>query len=178
MRAAFAFLVVSALALPGQAPDPALRARAEGARSDLFSKLSGRLQEVMKAKGPAAAMEVCHAEAPALAQAVATAHHLRIGRTSWKLRNPANAAPDWAKAAVEARQAEPSFQATPEGGLRALMPIRLAEGCLRCHGEEASLAPEVRRALKAHYPADQATGFKAGDLRGWFWVEIAGAGKP
>lgn len=171
-------LFLASLTLAGQAPDPVLVSRAQAAKAELFAKLSGRLQEVMKAQGVAAAMEVCHAEAPTLAQAVAAAHGVRIGRTSWKLRNPANTAPEWARPAVAARQPEASFQAGPGGGLRALIPIRLAEGCLRCHGDEASLAPEVRRALRAHYPDDQATGFRAGDLRGWFWVEVPGGPKP
>jgi len=26
--------------------------------------------------------------------------------------------------------------------------------------------------LAAKYPMDQATGFKEGDLRGWFWIEV------
>lgn len=164
--------------LAAQIPDPALVARAEAARGDLFARLSGRLQEVMKAKGPAAAVEVCHGEAPGLAEAVATQHGLRIGRTSWKLRNPGNTAPAWAREAVAAKQAQASFHSAPDGGLRALMPIRLAEGCLRCHGEAAALSPEVRQALQARYPTDEATGFKAGDLRGWFWVEIPGEAKP
>lgn len=172
------FLLLLAPSLLAQTPDPALVARAEAARGDLFARLSGRLQEVMKAKGPAAAVEVCHGEAPGLAQAVATQHGLSIGRTSWKLRNPGNTAPAWAREAVAAKQAQASFQSAPDGGLRALMPIRLAEGCLRCHGEEPSLDPEVRKVLQERYPTDEATGFKAGDLRGWFWVEIPGGAKP
>jgi hypothetical protein len=30
----------------------------------------------------------------------------------------------------------------------------------------------VTAAHAAKYPKDQATGFKEGDLRGWFWVEV------
>ena len=175
---ALPFVLLVGVALPGQAPAPPLQVRAEAARADLFARLSGRLQEVMKAQGPAAAMEVCHAEAPALARAVGEAHGVRIGRTSWKLRNPGNAAPAWAQAAVAVRRGEPLLQSTPEGGLQALFPIRLAEGCLRCHGEAATLPPDVRQALRTHYPADQATGFKAGDLRGWFWVEVPAGARP
>ena len=175
---ALPFLLLTGLALPAQAPAKPLQARAEAARADLFARLSGRLQEVMKAQGPAAAMEVCHGEAPGFARTVGEAHGLRIGRTSWKLRNPGNVPPAWAQAAVAARQGEPSFQATPEGGLHALFPIRLAEGCLRCHGEENTLSPEVRQALRVHYPSDQATGFRAGDLRGWFWVEVPAGVRP
>jgi hypothetical protein len=30
----------------------------------------------------------------------------------------------------------------------------------------------VREELAERYPADRATGFKVGDIRGWFWVEV------
>jgi len=30
----------------------------------------------------------------------------------------------------------------------------------------------VREQLSTHYPDDAATGYQAGDLRGWFWVEV------
>ena len=49
-------------------------------------------------------------------------------------------------------------------------PITTAPMCLTCHGNE--LSAEVRGALAEHYPADQATGFAAGDLRGVFWVTL------
>ena len=34
----------------------------------------------------------------------------------------------------------------------------------------------VKEALAASYPADRATGFREGDLRGWFWIEVPAAG--
>jgi hypothetical protein len=46
--------------------------------------------------------------------------------------------------------------------------------CLACHGE--SLEPAVAAKLAAAYPKDQATGFRAGDLRGAFWVELSTEG--
>jgi hypothetical protein len=165
-------LAACAALLPAQPADPALRARAEAARSALFTKLSARLQEVMKADGPVAAIRVCKAEAPALAAEVGRHQGVRIGRTSWKLRSPGNRVPAWAVAAVADRAAEPVFQAAPGGGLRALLPIRLMKGCLACHGDAAALAPGVAEALARDYPEDRATGFKEGELRGWFWVEV------
>lgn len=36
--------------------------------------------------------------------------------------------------------------------------------CLRCHG--ATLAPEVSGSIRKNYPADEATGFEPGQLRG------------
>jgi len=46
-----------------------------------------------------------------------------------------------------------------------------AEPCLTCHGSglDPALKPEIERLL---YPDDQATSFKAGELRGAFTVTI------
>mgnify|MGYP003340573505 CR=1 FL=1 len=44
--------------------------------------------------------------------------------------------------------------------------IPTAEICTTCHG--VSLKPEVSARLQQLYPADQATGFAVGDLRGAF----------
>lgn len=163
-------LLGSALPACPQVPDP--KARAEGARTELFTRLSGRLNAVMQTQGAEAAIQVCRTEAPTLAQAVARDKGLLIGRTSWKLRNPGNQAPAWAVEPLASRPTEPWFQTPPAGGLRALFPIRLMKGCLACHGEAQDLAPGVATALARLYPQDRATGFKAGELRGWFWVEV------
>ena len=48
----------------------------------------------------------------------------------------------------------------------------VADGCLACHGPAEALDEEVRVALAELYPEDRATGFRSGDLRGWFWVEV------
>ena len=42
--------------------------------------------------------------------------------------------------------------------------------CLTCHGTE--LDPAIAAQIAASYPADEATGFAAGDFRGVFWVEF------
>lgn len=165
-------------ALPALPQDPALKARAEAARADLFTRLSGRLASVMKERGAEAAIEVCRAEAPALAKAVGKERDLRIGRTSWKLRNPGNQAPDWATGPLASRPSEPWFQSPPAGGLQALLPIRLMKSCLACHGDSRDLGPGVAQALARHYPQDRATGFKEGELRGWFWIEVPAARTP
>jgi hypothetical protein len=34
----------------------------------------------------------------------------------------------------------------------------------------------VAEALARYYPQDAATGFDAGELRGWFWVVVPAAG--
>lgn len=152
------------------------RDRIMAAKDALFARLSSRLTAVINSDGPAAAIEVCRSEAPVLAKEVGTTQGVTIGRTSFKLRNPENSAPDWAKKFVEERVTEPQFVALPEGVSGGLVPILLKEKCLICHGPKDTIAADIRAKLDEHYPSDQATGFKQGDLRGWFWVEVPAQG--
>lgn len=41
-----------------------------------------------------------------------------------------------------------------------------------CHGPAGKLSPGVRSALEHRYPADRAAGFREGEIRGWYWVEV------
>jgi hypothetical protein len=142
------------------------------ARDAMFEQLLGKLMEVLGAAGPAAAIDVCRREAPQIAVDVGRQYGVAIGRTSQRLRNPKNAPPDWAKPLVRSQAGEPRFLALDDGQLAALLPIRLKAQCLMCHGSQEEMLPDVRQALARHYPEDQATGFREGDLRGWFWVTV------
>jgi hypothetical protein len=148
--------------------------QALAARDAMFGELKGRLMEVLGSEGPAAAIRVCAEEAPEIARQVAQQHSVAIGRTSFRLRNPANTPPDWAAPLVERRVEQPYYVAQ-DGQLGALLPIRLQAECLLCHGPEANIPPPVQEALAQHYPHDQATGFDVDQLRGWFWIEVPGS---
>jgi hypothetical protein len=100
-----------------------------------------------------------------------------IGRTSDRLRNPGNVAPSWAKSVLAERPEQERVLVHPDGSLGVVLPIRIAPTCLACHGPSDSIEPAVREALAAMYPQDQATGYAAGDLRGWFWVEVPPAAR-
>jgi hypothetical protein len=145
------------------------------AQSDMLDQLLRRLTDALSRGGPAAAISICQQEAPQIAESVGRKHGVAIGRTSFRLRNPRNDPPEWARPLVEQRLAEPQFVDLPDGRLGALLPIRLKPQCTLCHGPEAELAEEVKAALDEQYPEDQATGFQEGDLRGWFWVEVPAA---
>jgi hypothetical protein len=145
--------------------------KALAARDAMFTSLKGRLMEVIGSEGPAAAISVCSKEAPQIAAQVSRQYGLRIGRTSFRLRNTDNAPPTWAKQLVADRIAEPTYL-TQEDRLAVLLPIRIQASCLICHGSEGRIPPPVKDALSEHYPNDQATGFQVGDLRGWFYVEV------
>ena len=146
--------------------------RAEAARDELASELTGALRSALGEGGAAGAIDVCRRQAVEIAGAVGERHGLRIGRTSSKLRNPANRAPDWARAHVEGDNGEQLLMAGPDARLGALFPIRLMPQCVQCHGPRDVWPDDVRSALAEHYPRDRATDFAPGDLRGWFWVEV------
>jgi len=153
-------------------PQRAAVDRGLAARDAMFGALLGRLGEAMAEGGPGPAIDVCRVDAPRIAGEVAEARDLRIGRTSFKLRNPANAAPAWVEPAVLARRATPARYVADDGTIGVLEPIMTLASCLACHGAADQLAPGVPEALAVAYPDDRATGFEAGDLRGWFWMEV------
>jgi len=134
-------------------------------KKELKAALVGAL-----AKGPEAAIEVCAKEAPAIAQR-ASHDGVTVGRTSLRLRNPANVPPTWAEAALPSLTAPRVFDL---GGGRAgyLEPIKLDELCTTCHG--TAVAPELQARISERYPGDRATGFPVRDVRGAFWVEPRG----
>lgn len=169
-------LVVAESLTPSQ---QAQRNHAIAARDAMFGRLFARLGEAMQAPGTdgspvgaAGAVGVCKDEAPKIAQAVAREQGVMIGRTSAKLRNPVNAAPPWASEILAGQPAEPRVLVNTDGTLGMTIPIKLTGNCLACHGSTETIDPAVRAALAAKYPKDQATGYKQGDLRGWFWVEV------
>ncbi len=124
-------------------------------------------------KGPVNAISVCKHQAPAIADSLSI-EGVELGRTSHRLRNPANSAPDWVDPVLEAYFGEDSDRAPrlvhlPNDRLGYVEPIVLQPLCVACHGK--FLAPDVAAKIKEAYPEDEATGFEVGDLRGVFWVE-------
>lgn len=171
-----------AAAVPGFAADDASRvAASRAAVKEFMETLQGELQAAMKAGGPTKAIEVCNTKAPTIAQDVSKAKGFRIARTSLKTRNPDNAPDAWERKVLEDFEArkragedptklERQEVVTADGKqtFRYMKAIPTAELCLNCHGEK--LDPKVSATLKRLYPKDQATGFKAGDLRGAFTI--------
>ena len=161
---------------PSSDPKPTGRdkrfATAEEAKDALFTAPSGRLMEVMQAQGPVAAINVCSQEADKISRRVGKEYGVAIGRTSFKLRNPANAPRQWVEPFIQQRVDTPQQVSLDNGNLGVLFPIRLDVKCLMCHGGPNDILDDVKPKLASLYPEDQATGFKQGDLRGWFWVEV------
>ncbi|MED5372895.1 MAG: DUF3365 domain-containing protein [Myxococcota bacterium] len=161
--------------------DPAQRAAAtsaivqgDAAIKKLGSTLKARVVEAMQAGGPTAAIPACQADAPTLT-AAAGADNVKVGRSSLKLRNPANDGPPWVTAWLKEQDGKRAAAVkgsteVVDGTVRMVRPIPVEPKCLACHGGQ--LAPETQAALSAAYPQDQATGYNAGDLRGAIWAEV------
>ena len=181
---AAALLVV---VLPVRAQDSAdasmqsFKKEAAGAIKGLAQTLKKELKAAMKAGGPVKAIEVCNVVAPSIAAAQSKERGLNVRRTALKLRNPNNAPDDFEVKVLEkfaadiAAGKDPKTLAYAEAvktddgtELRFMKAIPTGEVCLKCHG--GNVAPEVKAAIGELYPEDQATGFKAGDLRGAFSV--------
>lgn len=170
------------LALAAAAPAPpdaaAVAARSAPIADAYQAELLAALQSVIEAVGVAGAIDVCAQIAPAIAERLSSESGALVGRTALRLRNPASA-PD---AETRARLHELAAQPLGADGRPRTMVWRSADGqsdhylcaiplrapCAACHG--TSIAPEVTAAIVARYPADQATGFAKGDLRGAFWI--------
>lgn len=158
------------------------RAAAQALGGQLMGELTAAL-----ARSPEAAIEVCSARAPQIAQELSQARGARLGRTALRVRNPDNAPQEWQRRGLESFAASLAAGADPAtleftevvktGGAeerRWMKPIMTAPLCLACHG--TTLSPEVAAAVADRYPADQAVGFAAGDLRGAFYVVSKDAG--
>lgn len=177
-------LATPALAQDAAPADPqaARVAKAREAIKGLAEGLKEKLMGAMKDGGPVAALGVCKTDAPKIAAERSAASGLEVGRTSLKVRNPANAPSETERKVLE------QFAKDIAGGADAMKlehaavvedagkksflymkPIMTAgKPCLACHGSE--LDPAVAAKIKELYPQDQATGYNAGDIRGAFVV--------
>ena len=147
------------------------RQRGLDAIQSMTGQLMGELTAALDEDGPDGAIQVCSMRAPEIAAAVSNEYGLLLGRTSHRLRNPANAPPEWAVPLVRDQVADPTWLVGPDGQIAGFLPIHLKAECGMCHGPREEIADEVATTIEQFYPEDVATGFAEGDLRGWIWVE-------
>lgn len=182
MRPIIAALALALLLVPTAAPcadQQALQDQGKKIASQFFKELVSELRKGMRGGGPVNAIGVCNVEAPKIAARVSAETAWKVGRTSLKLRNPANKPDEWELSVLK------KFQAKTEAGenprdlvyseivevdgykvFRMMKGIPTGGVCLNCHGP--NVKPKVRQKLAELYPEDQATGFAKGTLRGAF----------
>lgn len=173
-------LMVALIGCSGEDLEPRA-AQSRAAVKEFMLNLKGELKQAMEQGGAVNAISVCKIKAPAIADDLSTQKGWRVARTSLKVRNPSNAPDDWERKALEdfdKRNAQGENPETMEyyalveesSGpvFRYMKAIPTGHMCLECHGENIDAA--VAAKLESLYPADQARGFKAGDIRGAFTI--------
>jgi hypothetical protein len=177
-------VAIGFVAVPASANMDKNTAESRAVIKQFFGKLKGELVAAIKSGGAPHAVSVCNSKAPEIAGDMSKAKGWSIGRTSLKLRNPANRPDAWEKKVLEDFEARKAKGEKPmgmefaeivdDGGkkqFRYMSAIPTAEKpCLACHG--AKIPAAVEEALKADYPNDKARGYKAGDIRGAFTISI------
>jgi hypothetical protein len=189
MRSRYSLLLVAiaAVALSAQAPvtwrirEVPAELRSVVARADLMiaamhASVLRELADGFAQGGADMAINSCHIDSVLITQRLGR-EGVAAGRTSDRLRNPTNAPRPWTAAIVKANAGRRSqdvdgFAVDLGDKLGVIRPISQRPICANCHGPAERLSPAVRAVLAERYPADRAVGFREGEIRGWFWVEI------
>ena len=159
-----------------------LIAEADLAIVSMQDALLRQLHDKLAQGGPELALGACHIDSSALARRLGRSHAFAGGFTSDRLRDTANRPRQWAAAFVRdnaGRDARgvPGFVADLGDAVGVLRPMAQQEICAACHGPEDRMSPAVRNLLAERFPGDRATGFRRGEIRGWFWVELSKTGR-
>ncbi|MBA2848023.1 DUF3365 domain-containing protein [Thermosulfuriphilus ammonigenes] len=158
----------------------------ERATVELMKNLKSRLIAALEEGDPATAISVCANVAQDLTHKLARqiGPGIKIKRTSFKWRNPADAPDKYEKEVLDLLEwiykgkkiLLPFYiQEVTENGqpyFRYYKPILVREECLLCHGDPREMPEEIVETLKKLYPEDKATGYKPGDFRGVIRVSI------
>ena len=173
-------------ALGAQAPawpideaPPAMRpaiARADLMIVDIQDAVLRQLADPAATATPERALGSCHIDGLLVVQRL-NRGGTRAGRTSDRLRNPANAPPPWAAEIVKTNAGRRArdvhgFAVDLGDKVGVLRPIAQGPACTSCHGPVGGLSPAVKAAIALRYPSDRAVGFAPGEIRGWFWLEV------
>ena len=177
---------------PPAAPPPPLTpaqqaaaiARGKAIAAETFSVLSSNLQSALASGGVSNALPFCSLAASPLTASVATRHSVTLRRITHQPRHPAARASasevavlDGFRAALTPGGSPPPPLATNlvAGQATFFAPIVISNPlCLNCHGEPGKDISEASLALiRQHYPQDEATGFKLGDLRGAWRIDFS-----
>lgn len=174
--------VAESVSPPSSERDSLRAARARQAANELGRELQTKLFAALDSGGPSRAITFCADSAQAWTARHAT-EGVYVRRVSLRVRNPANR-PD-AVERVELVRLDSLHRtgalpgeilrhrpADGAGIVEYMRPIVIQDRCLTCHGPREQIAPDVRRLIAARYPADSATGYRTGDLRGMISVRV------
>ncbi len=136
--------------------------------------LKGKLKAAIHEGGLVNGIKVCNAAAKKLMDSMSVVHNVKIKRTSLKLRNLKNDAPNQEEIAIlsqyhkqiaKGEKIKPMVRKTKDE-IHFFAPIFIDKVCLNCHGVIGQdIKPETYKEIKKFYPKDEAINYKEGDLR-------------
>ena len=144
-------------------------------------ELSGNLGRAISEGGVSHAIEFCNIEAIPITQNLSDSLGVDINRATHKPRNPANLADveelriinKWQSQLASGEDIKPVLNKRKQH-YEVYAPIRIGNTlCLQCHGERGSdITPKNVELLSSLYQGDRATGFKMGDVRGMWSIQM------
>ena len=162
--------------------ETAVREKGQAIAAQAFGVLSSRLGKAIADAGLTNAIQFCSVHGITLTTAVGVTNEVVLRRVTHRPRNTQNRADTNELELIRYFESELNKGATPQpaigtnrtGFYTYYAPIVLTLPlCLNCHGQPGQdIQPEVLAQLKATYPADEATGFKLGQLRGLWSVDF------
>lgn len=147
-----------------------------------FTALSQELQRAVKEGGIPNAIQYCNIAAHPITDSLAQLHKATIRRTSLKNRSPENQATALEKTVLEnfadkiadGQPLKPIIKPISNDKVAFYAPIKVNDFCLNCHGKLGeNLAKENYQLIQKYYPNDKAIGYKSGDLRGMWSIQLA-----
>jgi Protein of unknown function (DUF3365) len=162
--------------------------RGKAIATETFSLLSSNLQSAIQSGGVSNALPFCSLAASPLTAGMAGKYGVTLRRVTHKPRNPMGRADaierailnQFAAALTGTNPPPPLVTNLTPGTVTFFAPIVLNnELCLKCHGAPGQdISPENVAVIQGLYPQDEATGFKLGDLRGAWRIDIPLASLP
>ncbi len=161
-----------------------LKMEAKEAIQKMGKSLQSHMKKNMKKGGAVQAAKFCSKRATEIEKNINAKYKkgISVKRVSLKLRNPDNAPTQDEKAVLKQIQKDfnkhkqiPKMIVKQVGDnkYKVYKPIFLKKNvCLKCHGNFKHRSKKAYKIIKEKYPHDKAIGYKAGDFRGAFVVEI------
>lgn len=181
-----ALLLAGCAAAPSEpvAAPPGYLDQARNLAATVPANLLAVLTDELNRSGAAGAIEVCREKAPQMARAASERSGWNVRRASLRNRNPKGVPDAWERAALERFDAQAAAGAAPptletwqvvdEGGrqvFRYAKALPTQPLCVQCHGSVDKLSEPVKQKLRALYPADRATGYEPGQIRGALFLK-------
>jgi len=156
---------------------------AKKAIKKLMKNMQKNFKSAMQKNGPVGAVDFCSNNAENIINQVNKSFkkNITIKRVTLKPRNPKDLAKDDEKEILTALEKLKQnkvllpkllIQKIDKTHTKVYKPIIVKAKCLICHGTEDKLDKKAYEAIKEKYPNDKAIGYKVGDLRGAFVVDI------